>query len=337
MCESYSFIIAISRAFSACQTADNNRRQRSALRHDRWIPFSDQITYGRDRYSNIRVWSSNRVQLKVPEGMNDYINASPINMVSPWSDYSEQYVVMQGPIKSTVDHVWRMAWDESSGPIVFVMLTELKEGDMPKCYPYFPTDAEKPIEVNECDEYGDGFRATVRFVERESTPYDHAIVARKSIMTKGEEEKEVWHLQFIQMADFGVVSEQNVDAFFHFIRLSREKNNYSHNPRFVHCSAGVGRSGVFLAMEYLLVELEKGSFGQVEDENDPIYYAVDYMRQGRGHMVQTNEQYKFLYQALKGLWIEKYWPQLEGSPQSPRLPEINQGRLSTVSNPDPFV
>lgn len=66
-----------------------------------------------DRYNNIHPWANNRVHLKVPEGCNDYINASPITLTSP-SDVQDrdeasnkaQYICMQGPKRETVDHVW---------------------------------------------------------------------------------------------------------------------------------------------------------------------------------------------------------------------------------------
>jgi protein-tyrosine phosphatase len=66
-----------------------------------------------DRYHNIHPWANNRVHLKVPEGYNDYINASPITLDSE-SDTQEEvdasakarYICMQGPKKETVDHVW---------------------------------------------------------------------------------------------------------------------------------------------------------------------------------------------------------------------------------------
>lgn len=64
-----------------------------------------------DRYNNIHPWANNRVHLKVPEGYNDYINASPITLVSDTQRDAEastkaQYICMQGPKLETVDHVW---------------------------------------------------------------------------------------------------------------------------------------------------------------------------------------------------------------------------------------
>src|ERR1700722_1727814 len=66
-----------------------------------------------DRYNNIYPWANNRVHLRVPEGYNDYINASPITLVSSSGVQSgvkaagkDQYICMQGPKRETVDHVW---------------------------------------------------------------------------------------------------------------------------------------------------------------------------------------------------------------------------------------
>jgi len=56
----------------------------------------------------------------------------------------------------------------------------------------------------------------------------------------------------------------------------------------VHCSAGVGRTGTFIAMDYLVK--------QAADENRLQFYeCVEKMRMRRPRMIQTVEQYRFLY------------------------------------------
>jgi protein-tyrosine phosphatase len=72
------------------------------------------------------------------------------------------------------------------------------------------------------------------------------------------EERIVWHFLYKNWPDFGVPAFEDLDDFFALMRLSREKNASPENPRIVHCSAGVGRSGTFIALEYLMRELHAG-------------------------------------------------------------------------------
>jgi protein-tyrosine phosphatase len=89
------------------------------------------------------------------------------------------------------------------------------------------------------------------------------------------------------------------------IQLSEKKNTDSNSPRIVHCSAGVGRSGTFIALDWLLTELEEGGLDSLDDEADPISDIVDTLRQQRMMMVQSDSQYSFLYDLTRQLWREK--------------------------------
>jgi len=89
------------------------------------------------------------------------------------------------------------------------------------------------------------------------------------------------------------------------------KNTEGENPRVVHCSAGVGRTGTFVALEFLIGELQGGAWEGWDDEKDknvpdPIYETVNQLRMQRKTMVQALEQYIFLYEVLKKMWEEKY-------------------------------
>jgi protein-tyrosine phosphatase len=76
------------------------------------------------------------------------------------------------------------------------------------------------------------------------------------------EERIVWHFLYKKWPDFGVPTLENLGSFFTLMRLSREKNASFDNPRIVHCSAGVGRSGTFIALEHLMRELDAGVLEQ---------------------------------------------------------------------------
>lgn len=339
----------------------------------RWARVTGDHLKKLDRYMNIQPWENNRVKLGVPAGKQDYINASPITLTSiapsPTQNRSparngeqnkgdiilglsdlaggvpDRYIAMQGPKNKTTSHVWRMVVEQLESPGVIVMLTETHEANMEKCYPYFPRSTEEsPLQINQKDEFGDGFRATVRCEAIEETEAGDAIELRKLVVrvfkggkkdvgasgrSSGEgpptpenpvdengdvkmlspkkssagdepsiddtdndadsvtvefnrpsddqsdstsksqkadseptdeeyEERVVWHFLYKKWPDFGVPTLEDLDSFFTLMRLSRQKNANPSNPRIVHCSAGVGRSGTFIALEHLMREMDAG-------------------------------------------------------------------------------
>lgn len=155
------------------------------------------------------------------------------------------------------------------------------------------------------------------------------------------EERVVWHLLFKEWPDYGVPTLENLDNFFTLMRLSREKNANRESPRVVHCSAGVGRSGTFIALDHLIRELNAGVFENCDEQQqqttgqtgqtpgadggdgsdgsevssnpahgeegyDPIYTTVNRLREQRCTMVQSESQYMFIYQVMRKLWLDKY-------------------------------
>ncbi|KAL2194854.1 protein-tyrosine phosphatase-like protein [Corynascus similis CBS 632.67] len=300
----------------------------------RWARVTGPHLKTLDRYFNIQPWHNNRIKLRVPEGHIDYVNASPIvlePLPSPAADgrpgaireEPDRYIAMQGPKQASMDHVWRMLVEQLESPGVVIMLTETHEGPQEKCFPYFPRSKDDPpLEVNERDEFGDGFRATVRCEGIEETPAGDAIELRKLVIrvhsrtTKtgpvqptpgssepspqaavidvnmtssmdqqqerggerqsdssekdcGYQEKTLYHFLYKKWPDFGVPSLDDLESFFTLMRLSRERNASPRNPRVVHCSAGVGRSGTFIALEHLMRELDAGVL-ENWDDREPV-------------------------------------------------------------------
>lgn len=157
------------------------------------------------------------------------------------------------------------------------------------------------------------------------------------------EERTIYHFLYKKWPDFGVPALEDIDSFFTLMRLSREKNASPTNPRIVHCSAGVGRSGTFVALEHLMRELDAGvlenwdasntkkpattaptpthdaealpdaeeaetehEFEEEEESDDLIFNTVNALREQRKTMVQSESQYLFIYQVMKKLWVDKY-------------------------------
>jgi protein-tyrosine phosphatase len=202
-----------------------------------------------------------------------------------------------------------MIWHETANPAVVVMLTQIWEAGRDKCFQYFPENLTgiDELTINDEDEFGDGFKATVKLLSLSEDEGSRSTI-RKMALTVGDEEKIVWHFLFSGWPDFCVPEGENQAALLRLIKLSEEHNVVPEKPRIVHCSAGVGRSGTFIALDHLLQELEDGS---IEEEIsrapniDPIFETVNKLREQRMTMVQSESQLVFIYQVLKEQWLKK--------------------------------
>lgn len=233
----------------------------------------------------------------MPVGESDYINASPISLTDPAGKVFS-YIAAQGPKQTGLSHFWHMVWHQTVDVAVIVMLTQTAEGGREKCYQYFPLDENtedmtiEPIEHKESTSVG-----TVSLIEARFDQASKSTV-RKLLMCFGEESKVVWHILFSGWPDFRVPQEDDRAALFELLRLSAAKNTSTSNPRIVHCSAGVGRSGSFIALEYLLDQVKSGAIAHANDGEDPIYEVVNRLREQRMTMVQGELQFAFLYEVI---------------------------------------
>ncbi len=220
-----------------------------------------------------------------------------------------------------------MVWQETTEVAVIVMLTQISESGHEKCFQYFPADTTDDILIdNEVDE----FKAQIRLLEL-TTDESERITTRKLLMTVKDESRIIWHLSFSGWPDFGVPEDGDRLALFELLHMSREKNGLPENPRIVHCSAGVGRSGTFIALDHLLKELDAGAVATAEDEEDMIFNTVNKLREQRMMMVQSDAQYLFLYDVLKDRFEEEQ-AIVVPSPLSTDAPmETTESNSETVS------
>ncbi|KAF2400042.1 receptor/non-receptor type protein-tyrosine phosphatase, partial [Trichodelitschia bisporula] len=269
-----------------------------------WARACGDEVMRRNRYSNVDPYLQNRVRLRVPEGCNDYINASPIRLVQSDGE-GVDFIATQGPKENVLAHMWRMVWHETANPAVIVMLTQTHESGREKCFPYFPEGLGNPcIAIN--DEFGDGFAAQLTLKSIEEDPLTRSTVRELELRTKDGLTKRVWHLLFAGWPDFLVPEGEDRTALLRLVRLSEEKNAVRSSPRIVHCSAGVGRSGTFIALDWLMRELDLGMLDSIPATRDPVIEVVERMRQQRMMMVQAAEQFWFLYDVLRTLWVERW-------------------------------
>lgn len=189
------------------------------------------------------------------------------------------------------------------------MLTQTHESSREKCFPYYPRSITSPdFQINAHDEFEDGFKHTVTLKSMSENEETRAQIRELDMTSEdGSETRKIWHLLFGGWPDFLVPEGADRAALLKLIDLSREKNaDNSNNPRIVHCSAGVGRSGTFIALDWLLQELEDGTLDELEDDEDPILAVVDMLRHQRMMMVQGEAQFSFLYDVVRDRWRDRW-------------------------------
>ncbi|CAN9092417.1 unnamed protein product [Alternaria alternata] len=298
----------------------------------KWARCFGEDYANRNRYINVDPYQSNRVHLEVPDGHFDYINASPIVLETTKSATELKYIATQGPKADSWSHIWRMIWKENQSPAVIVMLTQTHEANREKCYPYYPQSLSNPdMRINEHDEFQDGFIHNLHLASY-TTDEEARTRVREIDMTTddGSESKKIWHLLFAGWPDFSVPEGDDRAGMLKLVDISRSKNtDNSTNPRIVHCSAGIGRSGTFIALDWLMQELQEGALDDVPDDEDPILKVVEMLRDQRAGMVQSKVQFLFIYDVLREQWCERWISQ--------HPDEANRLGLATAAAPSDGV
>ncbi|XP_061180791.1 receptor-type tyrosine-protein phosphatase mu-like [Saccostrea echinata] len=226
----------------------------------------------KNRFKTTFPYDHSRVILEASKGFtSDYINANYIENL----DEKREFIACQGPLKNTlVDH-WRMIWQEHVDYVI--MLTNLTEGPKVKCHQYWPDEGKElninPFSVTLLEE-----KKYSHFVERRMTVYKKKVTGSRTVV----------QYHFIRWPDHGTPNPLNLIVFH---RHFRHKIMPSHHPILVHCSAGIGRTGTFIAFDVL------SRYGKDEGKVNVIEY-VKAMRKDRMTMIQNVNQYVFLYHVL---------------------------------------
>ena len=307
---------------------DNHLREATnGTKHSKWslgVSITEQNDY-RNRYVNIMPYERNRVKLPVIKG-NDYINGSYVKIdVEDQSTVEGHYIATQGPTKDTWQQFWQMSYHEcKSNDIVIVMVTPLVERGREKCFPYWPQGTDDDIvriipKIQSPGGPSDTsvFESDLKLEYVDSSRYDdnYTLTTMNLQPTDGSpgSNKRVHHFYFDQWRDMSKPEE-----IIPIMNLSRHshKLNVSGNPIIVHCSAGVGRSGTFIALDHLLHNTldfvvhegtTNGSAMQllkpvINYKKDLIEQIVSQLRSQRMKMVQLKDQYVFIYHAARLLY-----------------------------------
>ncbi|XP_058481320.1 receptor-type tyrosine-protein phosphatase delta-like isoform X24 [Solea solea] len=239
-----------------------------------WEHSNLEVNKPKNRYANVIAYDHSRVLLSAIDGIpgSDYINANYID------GYRKQnaYIATQGSLPETFGEFWRMIWEQRSA--IIVMMTKLEERSRVKCDQYWPNRATET--------YG-----LIQVTLLDTVELATYCVRTFALFKNGSSEKrEVRQFQFTAWPDHGV--PEHPTPFLAFLRRVKACNPPDAGPMVVHCSAGVGRTGCFIVIDAMMERIK-------HEKTVDIYGHVTLMRAQRNYMVQTEDQYVFIHDALQ--------------------------------------
>lgn len=247
----------------------------------------------KNRFTNIHPFDRSRVPLSVigEDEQSSYINASFVKGCN--SD--REYIAAQGPNALTVNDFWRMIWEHDVK--IIIMLTQFVEGNKKKCEKYWPDD-------NKEHAYGCVQVRKDTTAERE----DFVLTEFRIKSDDSSKWRTLRHVFFTAWKDHG--TPEKPETLIQFVRTCQGMfgpRGGSQPPILVHCSAGVGRTGTFIALDMCLQKLE------VDDEVDIFHLVLD-LRECRRCMVQNEKQYTYLYHCVAAVIDEMYGCTVQNEP-----------------------
>ncbi|XP_036361663.1 receptor-type tyrosine-protein phosphatase F isoform X7 [Octopus sinensis] len=238
-----------------------------------WDNSNLEVNKPKNRYANVIAYDHSRVILQPIEGLpgSDYINANYMD------GYRKQnaYIATQGPLPETFGDFWRMVWEQRSSTIV--MMTKLEERSRIKCDQYWPSRGPETYGL---------MQVTLQDVTELATYTIRTFYVAKYGCA---EKREVRQFQFTAWPDHGVPDHPT--PLLMFMRRVKASNPLDAGPMIAHCSAGVGRTGAFIVIDSMLERIK-------HEKTVDIYGHVTCLRAQRNYMVQTEDQYIFIHDAL---------------------------------------
>jgi protein tyrosine phosphatase len=223
----------------------------------------------------------------------DYINANFVTVPNI------ACICTQAPLHRTFKDFWAMVWQQNVG--VICALNRNIEKNVIKGDSYWPEKKRRLV-------LGD---ITLKLKAELDLPR-YNIKIRRIKMIFHQENREIYHLHYEGWPDFGVPeSSLGIRELIRLALYYQKYNSELSGPIVVHCSAGIGRSGSFISLASVMADPH---FKQLQKETT---FKEDYQsllvtlsrfkianlvlslrKQRHPGMVQTSQQYKFIYMSL---------------------------------------
>ncbi|CAB3403749.1 unnamed protein product [Caenorhabditis bovis] len=251
----------------------------------------------KNRYNDIRAFDETRVKLSKIDGddSSDYINA---NYIKSWNGL-KTFIAAQAPLDATLGDFWRMIWEQEA--YLIVMVANLSEKNRQQCAKYWPDDSVqrygdivvKPVQAFYFSDYAVRTFDIVHVDEaiNDGNPmieYANIPMIRNS-GAFGANARRVTQYHFMNWNDYK--APECSTSMLRFLHILRDVPEFNDSPVVIHCSAGVGRTGTFITIDSM--------FDQCNAEGKAnVFEFVSSLRRQRNLMVQSVEQYVFIYKAL---------------------------------------
>lgn len=256
---------------------DFNEKYTKRLRPD------DEFT----RYGNIRCYEDNYVQISTPHKV---INASWIHL-----PYEKSFISAQAPINDTIDDFWAMCFDYNINTII--MLCKIKEKGKEKCVEYW----KDRITISVTD-----YVETIFKVKSTTEEINEDITIRTCnvLNEKTNETRTIKQINYGGWPDHEIPDNlQSIYGNILFMfNLVDKLIGIGNPPVCVHCSAGVGRTGTFIA----LYNIYRNILSQIKDTNKKfitfsLMNLVRQLKEMRLYLVENFKQYELIYQIISKL------------------------------------
>ncbi|KAL6751426.1 protein-tyrosine phosphatase-like protein [Haematococcus lacustris] len=316
----------------------------------------------RNRYINVLPYDFNRVLLR--DGQQQYVNASYVRQADRNLGGELNYLATQGPLPSTVADFWRMVYEQQVPTVIMLTnVTERGIVKCHPYYPDKPGDNLTPgkdiqVACLSSAQHHDGQITDRSLQVRVGTgppvmvrqlcfhawpdhgaPNDSTVIrtVSKLLHREGSVHQSTSPLPQPAAAAAAAAAQQGAGSVSQLPATAtvslgagqQDGNSSAGSPlaaplAVVHCSAGIGRTGTFIAVDivrqrlhHLAAQAGSGTMSRhvamrLLAEALDVPTLVHELRQQRMGMVQTFEQYAFIYQAL----LEELQASLDSSPDA---------------------
>ncbi|XP_014255909.1 flocculation protein FLO11 [Cimex lectularius] len=239
------------------------------------LPMGAEV---KNRYANVIPLPETRVHINTSttnDIVEQFINA---NYVKGAKGVEKFYIACQAPLPNTIADFWQLVWEQQSK--IIIMLTDLHENGVEKCADYLP-----PSEVLDCHRVFGDLQVTLKKRETREK-YIISNLQLKNLETNSW--REVTHMWYISWPARGIPDDKSSIIAFLIEARSYAKPG---PPVVVHCSPGTSRTGTIIAIDIGIRDFET-------DRIVDIPKTVYNIRKERAGAVQTNEQYRLIYEVL---------------------------------------
>ncbi|KAK0406341.1 hypothetical protein QR680_018516 [Steinernema hermaphroditum] len=240
---------------------------------------------GKNRYKDVGCLDETRVVLNPKSANSDYIHA---NFVSTPQN-KKRFICTQGPLDTTVSDFWRMVLQERSS--IILMLCNIIEKGMKKCSEYWPQKPGEKISFENITVLN--VVTKMHELPMESASKVQIRITGICIYVDDQRAHMVDHIQWVDWPDRGVPPcDLTAIALLNQIRRTVF-------PIIVHCSAGIGRTGSIVMLEYMLERLMVGE----DIENMDV--LLTQLRNQRAYSIQTDQQYLYIHRIMLEYFVKK--------------------------------